>query len=90
MHPRCATSSTGVAVRRSHSCRPNCEVEIRKGRVWVMARRNIKPGEELAYNYGKNYVESFIKPIGCRCAKCRPALHAANGDRVKAKMNNGA
>jgi hypothetical protein len=55
-----------------------------------MARRNIKPGEELAYNYGKNYVESFIKPIGCRCAKCRPALHAANGDRVKAKMKNGA
>jgi len=74
----------------NHSCRPNCEVEIRKGRVWVMAKRNIKPGEELAYNYGKNYVESFIKPIGCRCAKCQPALHAANGARVKAKMKNGA
>ena len=74
----------------NHSCRPNCEIEIRKGRVWVMARRNITPGEELGYNYGKNYFDSFIKPIGCRCIKCQPALHAANGARIKAKMKNGA
>jgi SET domain-containing protein len=74
----------------NHSCRPNCEIEIRKGRVFVMAKRNIKPGEELGYNYGKTYVESFIKPIGCRCIKCAPQLHAANGTPVKARKRNGA
>ena len=75
----------------NHSCKPNCEIEIRKRRIFVMAKRNIKPGEELGYNYGKTYVESFIKPIGCRCIKCAPALHAANGAVVKSrKRKNGA
>ena len=54
----------------NHSCRPNCEIEIRKGRVFVMARRGIKAGEELAYDYGKEYFDDLIKPIGCRCLKC--------------------
>ena len=56
----------------NHSCRPNCEITIRKARVYVMAKRAIRPGEELAYNYGKEYVDEFIKPIGCKCLKCRP------------------
>jgi uncharacterized protein len=56
----------------NHSCRPNCQIEIRKARVFVMAKRAIKPGEELAYDYGKEYFEHFIKPKGCRCLKCKP------------------
>lgn len=54
----------------NHSCRPNCEIEISKGRVFVVARRAIKAGEELAYDYGKEYFDDLIKPIGCRCLKC--------------------
>lgn len=54
----------------NHSCRPNCEVEIRKGRVLVFAKRNIKKGEELAYDYGKEFFNEHIKPIGCKCVKC--------------------
>jgi SET domain-containing protein len=57
----------------NHSCRPNCEIEIRKGRVFVMAKRAIKPGEELAYHYGEEYFDNEIKPIGCKCLKCQPA-----------------
>lgn len=56
----------------NHSCRPNCEIEIRKGKVLVMAKRRITSGEELAYNYGKEYFSHFIKPRGCRCLKCKP------------------
>jgi SET domain-containing protein len=56
----------------NHSCRPNCEIEIRKARVFVMAKRAIKPGEELAYDYGKSYFDDIIKPLGCKCLKCRP------------------
>jgi SET domain-containing protein len=56
----------------NHSCRPNCEIEIRKGRVFVMAKRAIKPGEELAYHYGEEYFDDQIKPIACKCLKCHP------------------
>jgi uncharacterized protein len=69
----------------NHSCRPNCEIEIRKKRVFVMAKRAIKEGEELGYDYGKNYFDSFIKPHGCRCIKCAPKLHAARGKPLKRK-----
>ncbi len=54
----------------NHSCRPNCEPEIHRGRVFIFAKRAIKPGEELAYNYGPAYFKDFIEPHGCRCVKC--------------------
>ena len=54
----------------NHSCRPNCEVEIKKGQVFVYAKRNIKQGEELCYDYGKDFWNEYIKPKGCRCQKC--------------------
>jgi SET domain-containing protein len=51
----------------NHSCAPNCEVEIYKGRIFIMALRAIKKGEELSYDYGEEYVDEHIKPMGCRC-----------------------
>jgi SET domain-containing protein len=69
----------------NHSCRPNCEIEIHKARVFVMAKRAIKEGDELGYDYGKTYFDSFIKPIGCKCVKCAPKLHAARGKALKKK-----
>jgi SET domain-containing protein len=54
----------------NHSCRPNCEVDIKKGRVFVYAKRAIKEGEELSYDYGKSFWNEYIKPKGCRCEKC--------------------
>lgn len=54
----------------NHSCRPNCEVEIKKGRVLVFSKKNIKAGEELNYDYGKEFFDDYIKPIGCKCSKC--------------------
>ena len=41
-----------------------------RGKVYVYAKRNIKEGEELVYNYGKEYFNDFIKPHGCKCLKC--------------------
>lgn len=35
----------------NHACAPNCESVIEKGRVFIDAIRNIKPGEELTYDY---------------------------------------
>lgn len=59
----------------NHSCRPNCEIDIYKRRVYVMAKRAIKPGEELTYDYDTEYFKEYIKPKGCRCIKCSPQLH---------------
>ena len=57
----------------NHSCRPNCEIEIdtRRGRVFILSKRAIQAGEELSYNYGKDYFDAFING-GCRCVKCQP------------------
>jgi SET domain-containing protein len=61
---------SNIARYINHSCRPNSEAIISRGRVWIWSRRNIKAGEEIAYDYGKEYFEGVIKPIGCKCAKC--------------------
>lgn len=55
----------------NHSCKPNCEPVIYKNRVYIFAIKNIKNGEELVYDYGKEYWDAHIKPIGCRCPKCK-------------------
>jgi len=55
----------------NHSCKPNAEVEISKdGKILIEAIKNIKEGEEITYDYGKEYFNEFIKPIGCKCVKC--------------------
>lgn len=57
----------------NHSCRPNADPEIRNARVFIMSIKNIKAGEEITYNYGKEYWDEHIKPFGCKCEKCRTA-----------------
>jgi len=54
----------------NHSCAPNCEAEIDGDRVFFHATRDIKEGEELTIDYGKEYFDEFIKPFGCKCTKC--------------------
>lgn len=66
------TARTNLARYINHSCKPNAEAEIHRGRVFVFALRNIAKGEELTYHYGKEYFNDIIKPMGCRCAACKP------------------
>ena len=61
---------SNVARYINHSCKPNAEALISGRRVWIWSRKNIKPGEEIAYDYGKEYFEDIIEPMGCRCEKC--------------------
>jgi uncharacterized protein len=60
----------------NHSCRPNAEAVIHKGRVFIFAKRTIKEGEEITYDYGKEYIMEHCSP--CRCAKCMPELHQSS------------
>ncbi len=57
----------------NHSCRPNCEAIIHGRRVWIWSKRAIKAGEELSYNYGKDYFDIHLNSNGCKCEKCEPA-----------------
>jgi uncharacterized protein len=59
-----------IARYANHSCRPNCEALNRRGRIFLVARRRIHAGEELCYDYGREYVDEFIRPLGCRCNTC--------------------
>ena len=56
----------------NHSCKPNCyaEVDEEEEKVNIYAKRNIQEGEELSYDYGKEYFDDHIKPYGCMCLKC--------------------
>jgi len=54
----------------NHSCRPNAEAVLRDGRIVYVALKPIAPGEEITVDYGDEYFELFIKPLGCRCAAC--------------------
>ena len=53
----------------NHSCKPNCEPNIWRGKVWIHATRTIKPGDELAYDYGEAYFQAYIGD-NCRCVQC--------------------
>ena len=61
---------SNIARYINHSCVPNCESDGPEGQVFILARRGIKAGEELTYDYGNEYFNKHIKPYGCRCAKC--------------------
>lgn len=54
----------------NHSCRGNAESDIIDKRVYIKAKKNIKAGQEITYDYGKAYFDEFIKPHGCLCVKC--------------------
>ncbi len=51
----------------NHSCKPNCEAVAEGKRVFIYAIRSIKVGDELSYDYGKDYYDDMIKPRGCKC-----------------------
>ena len=42
----------------------------RRGGIVIVALRRIEPGEEIAYDYGREYLKYFLENGGCRCAAC--------------------
>jgi len=49
----------------NHSCAPNCEAELEDGHIWIIAQRDIQPGEEITFNYG--YDLEDYREYPCRC-----------------------
>ncbi len=59
-----------IARLANQSCDPNCESDVVRGRIWVLARRRIRKGEEITYDYNLPLTDP---PLVCHCgaAKCR-------------------
>jgi len=77
----------------NHSCKPNAESDVkpRKRQVFIRAIKNIDEGEEINYDYGVEYFDAYLKPIGCKCAACeakrRKKRAAARMKSTKKKQN---
>ena len=56
----------------NHSCKPNTypELDDKEEHIYIYAKKNIKPGEELTYNYGKMYFNELIGKENCKCPAC--------------------
>jgi SET domain-containing protein len=64
----------------NHSCSPNCEIEEENHRIFIEARRDIGPGEELAYDYnlqiGERHTKKAKREHACFCGarRCRGTM----------------
>ncbi len=54
----------------NHSCDPNCEVENIRGKIWIIALKDIARGEEIFYNYGYDYEDFEDHPCRCKTNRC--------------------
>ena len=54
----------------NHSCAPNCETEYEDGRIWITALRDIRPGEEITFNYGYDCEAYEEHPCRCGAPEC--------------------
>jgi len=93
------SSRSNVARYANHSCRPNAESDVllgprakgRKGGMVILrAIRNIQPGDEITYDYGKDYFDGFIKPIGCKCVKCTEKRREERREKLRAAKRRKA
>ena len=77
-----AAPSRSIAKYINHSCDPNAEAVEEDGRIFIDALRDIRPGEELAYDY--NYVldephtaaNKRLYPCNCGAKNCRGTILA--------------
>jgi uncharacterized protein len=74
-----------VARYINHSCRPNAEAYISRRSVWIWSKKKIPAGAEITYDYGKEYFEGIIEPIGCGCEKCESVKQNGKPKRRKQK-----
>jgi uncharacterized protein len=58
----------------NHSCDPNCEARVIRGRIHYYSRRDIKKGEELTVDY---HFDAKVEKVICGCGspKCRGTIN---------------
>lgn len=75
----------------NHSCAPNCLADEQDGRIFIKARRAIKAGEELNYDYGLVIDEPLTPeltaeyPCWCGSKNCRGTLLSSDLDTAEGR-----
>ena len=76
----------GVAAFVNHSCKPNCETDQIRGKMWIIALRDIEAGEELTYDYNLYDGDDDDEAI-CHCGarECRGSMYGEEELERRAK-----
>ena len=80
---------TNTARLINHSCTNNCDYNGTGLKLWVVAIKNIKKGEELTCDYGFGYDEDY-KQFPCKCASkncCGYIIRAESRWRINRKFS---
>jgi SET domain-containing protein len=78
----CIDAAVGGNISRyiNHSCDPNCVAWIEGQHIWIDAERDIKQGEELAYDYEYDFLPDYtiedleFYPCYCGSRNCRGTI----------------
>jgi SET domain-containing protein len=54
----------------NHSCAPNAEAQLDGEHVWIIALRDIAPGEEISFNYGYDLEDYREHRCNCGAPNC--------------------
>lgn len=54
----------------NHTCDPNCEAQIIRGKIWIVATKDIPEGTELGFNYGFDLETWEDHPCLCGSKNC--------------------
>ena len=66
----------------NHSCDPNCDAVVEDARIWIDTIRDVRPDEELAYDYAfvlpERHTPAAKRRFPCHCgaARCRGTMLA--------------
>lgn len=66
----------GMAMFINHSCDANCETHEKRGRVWIVATRDIAAGEEITYDYCLYDGQGDDATCNCGTKACRGTMLA--------------
>ena len=75
-----AAAGGNIAKYINHSCDPNCVAWIEGQHIWIDAEKNIRAGEELAYDYEYDFLPDYtvedLELYKCECGsrKCRGTI----------------
>jgi len=69
----------------NHSCDPNCRAEQHRGRIWIVALRDIAAGEEISFDYGFPLAIWAGNPCLCGTRRC-PGYIVAAGQRWRLRQ----